>query len=244
MSNPKTPGLIPEIHPSSPHFISLKSPVIIATGYTHGRVGEVLQAQGKLEEAQAAFAEYLAISRRLAKRDRNNPGWQRDLALAHGRVGEVLRAQGKLEKAQAASAEYLAISRRLAKRDPSNAGWQRDLSVSYIKVGDVHSAQGDLTAALKSYRDSLGIAEKLAKQDPGNAGWQSHLAWVSWRTGSAWAQVEPKSKNEAREMVEKGRDILRQLKERTGLTTNQQELPDSIEAELRKMPGASYPHLR
>ena len=48
------------------------------------RVGDVLQAQGKLEKAQAAFAEYLAISRRLAEQDPSNPGWQRVLATAHG----------------------------------------------------------------------------------------------------------------------------------------------------------------
>ena len=96
-------------------------------------------------------------------------------------------------------------------------------------------AQGDLTGALKSYRDSLAIADKLAKQDPANVGWQGDLAWVYWRTGSAWAEVEPKSKNEARAMVEKGRDILRQLKERTGLTANQRGWLDSIEADLRKM---------
>jgi hypothetical protein len=47
--------------------------------------------------------------------------------------------------------------------------------------------------------------------------------------------VEPKSTNQARSMVEKGCDILQQLKERTGLTANQQEWLDSIETDLRKM---------
>jgi hypothetical protein len=75
----------------------------------------------------------------------------------------------------------------------------------------------------------------LSGDDPGNAERQSALALVSWRTGFAWAQVEPKSKNEARAMVEKGRDILRQLKERTGLTADQQGWLDAIEADLRKM---------
>ena len=36
-------------------------------------------------------------------------------------------------------------------------------------------------------------------------------------------------------MMEKGRDLLRQLKEHTGLTANQQEWLDSIEADLRRM---------
>ena len=39
----------------------------------------------------------------------------------------------------------------------------------------------------------------------------------------------------AQALVEKGRDILRQLKERTDLTANQQEWLDSIEADLRKV---------
>ena len=92
----------------------------------------MLEAQGKLGEAQTAFAKDLAISRRLAEQDPSNAGWQRGLAVALSRVGGVLEAQGKLDEAQAAFAEYLAISRRLAEQDPSNAGWQRDLSLIHI----------------------------------------------------------------------------------------------------------------
>ena len=84
-------------------------------------LGDVLQADGKLEAAHAAYAEYLAISRQLAEQEPSNAGWQRELAVAHGRVGNVLQAQGKLEAAQAAFAENLAISRRLAEQEPSNA---------------------------------------------------------------------------------------------------------------------------
>jgi hypothetical protein len=80
-----------------------------------------------------------------------------------------------------------------------------------------------------------GKLKKGGGSQASNAGWQSDLAWIYWRTGSARAEVEPTSKNEAREMVEKGRDILRQLKARTGLTAKQQEWLDSIEADLRKM---------
>ena len=48
-------------------------------------LGDVLEAQGKLTDAQTAFGEYLAISRRLAERDPTNTGWQRDLAVALSR---------------------------------------------------------------------------------------------------------------------------------------------------------------
>jgi tetratricopeptide (TPR) repeat protein len=85
-------------------------------------VGDVLQAQGQLAAAQAAYAEYVAISQQLAEQDPGNADWQRDLAVAHSRVGDVLQAQGQLAAAQAAYAEDLAISRRLAEQDPGNAG--------------------------------------------------------------------------------------------------------------------------
>lgn len=111
---------------------------------------------------------------------------------------------------------------------------EREKGVALNAQGNVQSAQGDLAGALKSYRDSLAIREKLAKQDPGNAGWQADLAFSYWRTGTTWAREEPKAKKEAQTMVERGRDILRQLKARTGLTADQQAWFDQIEADLRK----------
>jgi hypothetical protein len=48
----------------------------------YNRVGEVLAAQGKLEDAQAAYGEELAISGALVEKAPSNAGWQRDLAVA------------------------------------------------------------------------------------------------------------------------------------------------------------------
>ena len=149
--------------------------------------------------------------------------------------GQLAARTGRPNGALKSYRESLGIAEKLAKQDSGNADRHRDLSVSYYNVGNLQRAQGDLAGALKSYRESLGIAEKLAKHDPGNAVWDGDLAQIYWRTGSVWAEVEPKSKNQARAMVERGRDIFRQLKERMGLTAVHQEWLDSIEADLRKM---------
>ncbi|MGH8566546.1 MAG: hypothetical protein ACREXU_00645 [Gammaproteobacteria bacterium] len=146
-------------------------------------LGNLRQAQGNLEEAQAALGEYLSISRRLAEQDPSNAGWQRELAVAHSRVGDVLQAQGKLEGAQAAFGEYLTISRRLSEQDPSNAGWQRDLAVAHSRVGDVLQAQGKLEAAQAAFDQHLTISRRLSEQDPSNAGWQRELAVAHSRVG-------------------------------------------------------------
>jgi tetratricopeptide (TPR) repeat protein len=145
--------------------------------------GDVLVEQGKLAEAQAAFGEYLAISRRLAEQDRGNAGWQRELAVAHSRIGDVLRAQGKLAEAQTAFGEDLAISRRLAEQDPINVGWQHDLAVTHSKIGDVLRAQGKLAEAQAAFGEYLAISRRLTEQDSSNAGMQRDLAVAHSKIG-------------------------------------------------------------
>jgi len=146
-------------------------------------IGDVLVTQGKLAEAQAAYAEFLAISRRLAAQDPDNAGWQRELAVAHSKVGDVLEAQGKLVEARAAFAEVLEISRRLAAQEPGNAGWQHDLAVAHSRVGGVLEAQGKLAEAQVAFAEYLAISRRLVAQDPDNAGWQRELAVAHSRVG-------------------------------------------------------------
>jgi tetratricopeptide (TPR) repeat protein len=146
-------------------------------------VGDVLRAQGKLEAAQQAFEECLAISQRLAQQDPNNADWQRELAVARSRVGGVLQAQGKLEAAQQAFEDNLAIFQRLAQQDPNNADWQWNLGVASGRVGDMLRAQGKLEAAQQAFEDYLAIFQRLTQQDPNNADWQRELGVASGRVG-------------------------------------------------------------
>ena len=104
---------------------------------THNNVGNVLQTQGKLAEAQTAFGEYLTISRRLAEQDPSNAGGQRELAGRAQPCGQCASDSRKAGGGAAAFREYLAISRRLAEQDPSNAGLAAGLAVAHNRVGGV-----------------------------------------------------------------------------------------------------------
>ena len=147
------------------------------------QVGEVLQAQGKLEAARTAFEEVLAISRRLAEQDPSNAGWQQGLSGALNQVGDVLQAQGKLEAARTAFEEVLAISRRLAEQDPSNADWQQGLGGALNQVGRVLQAQGSWRPrgrrSKKIWRSVGGWRSKTRAMPTGNR------AWVGRSIGSA-----------------------------------------------------------
>jgi Flp pilus assembly protein TadD len=172
---------------------------------------------------------------RLAEQDPSNASWQRDLSISYDRVGDARSAQGDLGGALESYEHSLALAMRLAEQDPSNASWQRDLSVSLGKIGGVRSARGDLAGALKSYLDALAIAQELAQRDPSNADWQLDLAVSYCQSGTTLARSDPQSKKDARRFMEKGRDILRRIKTRTGLTSVHQGWLDLIEANLRKL---------
>ena len=79
----------------------------------YNKVGDVLVAQGKLDEALKSYRDSLAIVERLAKPDPSNAGWQRDLSVSYERVGNVQSAQGN----------STGRSRATATASPSVRGW-------------------------------------------------------------------------------------------------------------------------
>jgi tetratricopeptide (TPR) repeat protein len=140
-------------------------------------LGNVLEAQGKLQEALETDQQGLAIAKALVDEDKANSGWQRDLSISYEKLGEVLMAQGQLQEALEAYQQTLAIIKRLTEKDKTNFGWQRDLSVSYEKVGDVLMSQGKLQEALEVYQQDLANMKSLVEQDKTNSGWQRDLAF-------------------------------------------------------------------
>jgi tetratricopeptide (TPR) repeat protein len=142
---------------------------------SYGTIGDVLRAQGRLDDAIKSYRDSQAIFQRLAAFDPSNADWQSGLSLSYSSVGDVLGAQGKLDEALKSYRDSLIIIERLATSDRSNTDWQHNLSALYDKLGNVLKAHGKLEEALKSYRDSLIIIERLAASDRSNTGWQHDL---------------------------------------------------------------------
>jgi tetratricopeptide (TPR) repeat protein len=138
--------------------------------------GNMLQAQGDLAGAQAAFQRALEICQPFAAADPSNAQWQRDLSISHEKVGDILQAQGDLGGALAAFNESLRLIKPLTEADPANTLWQRHISISHLKVGDILEAQGDLDGAQAAFQRSLEIIEELTDADPSNTKWQRDLS--------------------------------------------------------------------
>ena len=92
-------------------------------------VADVHQAQGQLKAAEAAFGEYLTISRRLAEQDPSNAGWQRELALACVRLARAEARTGENQAALKLYEESLLILTDLVARAPGFVTWQQDREV-------------------------------------------------------------------------------------------------------------------
>ena len=99
---------------------------------SYDRVGNVLVAQGKLDEALKAYRDSLAIASASPPPIAAIPVAARSVGVVQ-KVGNVLVAQGKLDEALKAYRDSLAIAERLAAADRSNTVAAR--SVGLVQQG-------------------------------------------------------------------------------------------------------------
>ncbi|MBQ1034114.1 tetratricopeptide repeat protein, partial [Micromonospora sp. C97] len=149
----------------------------------HGRLGDMAQDRGRLDEAHTAHRAALAIDMRLAEADPDNAEAQRDLSITHSRLGDIAHARGNLDDAETAYRAALTIHAHLAEADPDNAEAQRDLSITHSRLGDIAHARGNLDDAETAYRAALAIDVRLAEADPDNAEAQRDLSITHSRLG-------------------------------------------------------------
>ena len=100
-------------------------------------IGDVLLAEGNLDNALKSYRVALAIRERLTAADPGNTQWQRDLSISYNKVADVLTTQGQLDDALKAYQSALAIRIRLVAADRSNAQWQRDFLTSVGRINNI-----------------------------------------------------------------------------------------------------------
>jgi Flp pilus assembly protein TadD len=96
-------------------------------------------AQGRPEEALAAFEEGLLVACRLAAADPQNAGWQRDMSVSLMQLAHFDEARRSYASARSLAEESLTIAERLASLDPTNAVGQNDVRASRALVHRLRS---------------------------------------------------------------------------------------------------------
>ena len=179
----------------------------LSVGYD--ALGNLLHAQGRLDEALASYRAGGAIAADIAALDPRDTEWQRRLAVSHVNIGDILRSQGDLSGALAEYQAKRAVTRRLAGADPANADWQYELGAIAARIGLVLETAGDFIAAGAEYEDCLLIGSRFAASFPADAGWQRDLAISHGRLASVHQRLG--RTHEAMAELRKGRRIITAL---------------------------------
>jgi tetratricopeptide (TPR) repeat protein len=172
-------------------------------------LGDVLRAQGNLEGARRSFEQALELRQRLAAREPEHTGWQRDVSVSLERLGDVLLEQGNREGARRSFEQALELRQRLAAREPEHTGWQRNVSVSLIRLGDVLRAQGNLEGARRSFEQALELLQRSAAREPEHTGWQRDLSLSLIRLGDVL--LEQGNREGARRSFEQALELCQRL---------------------------------
>ena len=142
-------------------------------------IGHVLEARGKLDEAEVQYRNMLAQSRLLVAGNAVKTDWKRQLGIAHNNLGKLALMRGDLA---AAIAEYRAddaIESGLSARDPKNNDQRTNMLVVRAILGRTLALAGDSEAGVANLQQAVNIANELTRVDPNNTGFESDAALYS-----------------------------------------------------------------
>jgi tetratricopeptide (TPR) repeat protein len=142
----------------------------------HDKIGNILFARGKLDEALAAYHDSLAVRAAEATKYPDDATRQNSLVISYSNVASVLLAQGKPDEAIAVYRKSRAITAALALKDPGNGVWQDALFEVDIKLGELLAQQGKADEAFSAYRAAIATAKAMAEKSAGEEKWQIALA--------------------------------------------------------------------
>nr|WP_281054692.1 hypothetical protein [Thiothrix nivea] len=93
-------------------------------------MGDILSAQGKLDEAKAVFEQSRSIRQTLSENDPSNAGWQADVVVSRAKLMFIALDQGDKKEAKKHIKAALVVLEPLEKAGLLNAsqqGWPEDM---------------------------------------------------------------------------------------------------------------------
>jgi eukaryotic-like serine/threonine-protein kinase len=126
-------------------------------GLIYERLGTMLEAAGKVDEALETYRKSRAIREPLAADFPTDTDAVRDAAIAHEKIGGVMTAKGELQAALESRRKSLEIFQSLVDADPQNVQARQSLAISHLHLGEVLGNPGTPNLnrpaeALKHYR--------------------------------------------------------------------------------------------
>jgi eukaryotic-like serine/threonine-protein kinase len=139
-------------------------------------IGHVLEARGKIDEAEAEYRDMLARCLQLVAAENPKAIWTSQLGSAHNNLGKLALMRGDLAAAIAGYAADDAIESGLSARDPKNNDQLENTMRARAILGRTLALTGSLDAGIRNLRQAVDMADELLKVDPNNSEFQEYAA--------------------------------------------------------------------
>jgi hypothetical protein len=175
-------------------------------------VGYVYMDKGELDQAQASFTRYGAITRRLVNADPNNAEMVMELSYTLTNLSALERARQKPDAAKAlqliqSAMQYNQIALVL---DPENSEYRQQLSTTLAFLADAWLETCDLGKAYEFRQQNVDLARDLSRQNPADDNLELELAYAL--SGLATVQKQMALADQALAGLDESRALLaRQL---------------------------------
>ena len=150
------------------------------------RIAYVLEAQGKVTDAQGYYEQELAGIEQLVHRNSNDSSLRYDLSVAYENVGSVLREEGRPDEALSKLQKAVELAQQLVGQAGNDKKYERQLAVSLENFGSVLADLDKTPAAFQAYAQSEQICETLVSAEPGDAVYQQDMADCLGRVGDLY----------------------------------------------------------
>ncbi len=159
-------------------------------GMVQSRRGDVLRAQGEIDESLAAYREALALMEETGAMAEGDWRARRDVFVIRERLGFLCELKGDLDAALHEYAESRRIAEELLERDPETPSRRQDLSFALNRVGDVLRTRGDFAGAIEACSQARSIRRDLARLAPESVGALRDLSVSAMLVGDLHVQLE------------------------------------------------------
>ncbi len=140
------------------------SRAIRAEGYQ--RVGLMRYRLGELKEAEAAYAQAIAIQKQLAAQFPDRPEYPDGLSKTQNNLGFLLNGIGRLKEAQSMYTEALETRKTLAERFPDRPEFREYLAQLETNLGDLLRKTGRHQEAHDAFSRALALRKQLVADYP------------------------------------------------------------------------------
>jgi tetratricopeptide (TPR) repeat protein len=173
-------------------------------------VGYIYMDKGELDQAQASFTRYGAITRRLVNADPNNAEMVMELSYTLTNLSALERARRNpdIDKSLQLSQSAMQYNQIALVLDPQNSVYRQELSKSLAFLADAWRESCDLGKAYEFRQQNVALSRQLAQEAPQDDRRQLELAYAL--SGLATVQQQISLTEQAQQGLKESEQLLRQ----------------------------------